>query len=74
MIAGGQDGWPVHVGSYGLLGALYPDQEALVEGLWTGEQRGTTSRASNCSTGTPPTPPCSTPNPPVSPATRRPSA
>ena len=37
MIAGGQDGWPVHVGSYGLLGALYPDQAALAEGLWTGE-------------------------------------
>jgi raffinose/stachyose/melibiose transport system substrate-binding protein len=36
MIAGGQDGWPVHVGSYGILGALYPDQAALVEGLWTG--------------------------------------
>ncbi len=36
MIAGGQDGWPVHVGSYGLLGALYPDQQGLVEGLWTG--------------------------------------
>ena len=36
MIAGGQDGWPVHVGSYGLLGALYPDQAALAEGLWTG--------------------------------------
>ncbi len=39
MIAGGQDGWPVHVGSYGLLGALYPDQEGLVEGLWTGEAK-----------------------------------
>ena len=38
MIAGGQDGWPVHVGSYGLLGALYPDQEALAEGLWTGDK------------------------------------
>ncbi len=36
MIVGGQDGWPVHVGSYGLLGALYPDQQGLVEGLWTG--------------------------------------
>ena len=39
MIAGGQDGWPVHVGSYGLLGALYPDQQGLVEGLWTGEAK-----------------------------------
>jgi len=37
MISGGQDGWPVFVGSYGLLGALYPDQEALAEGLWTGD-------------------------------------
>jgi raffinose/stachyose/melibiose transport system substrate-binding protein len=37
MIAGGQDAWPVFVGSYGLLGALYPDQQALVEGLWTGD-------------------------------------
>ena len=37
MIAGGQDGWPVHVGSYGIIGSLYPDQEALAEGLWTGE-------------------------------------
>ncbi len=36
MIAGGQDGWPVFVGTYGLLGALYPDQQGLVEGLWTG--------------------------------------
>ena len=37
MIAGGQDAWPVFVGSYGLLGALYPDQQGLVEGLWTGD-------------------------------------
>ncbi len=36
MTVGGGDGWPVFVGAYGLLGALYPDQEALVEGLWTG--------------------------------------
>jgi raffinose/stachyose/melibiose transport system substrate-binding protein len=36
MTVGGGDGWPVFVGSYGLLGAFYPDQEALVEGLWTG--------------------------------------
>jgi raffinose/stachyose/melibiose transport system substrate-binding protein len=39
MIAGGQDGWPVHVGSYGILGALYPDQAGLVEGLWTGDAK-----------------------------------
>lgn len=37
MTVGGGDGWPVFVGSYGLLGAMYPDQEALVEGLWTGD-------------------------------------
>lgn len=36
MTAGGADGWPIFVGTYGLLGAMYPDQEALVEGLWTG--------------------------------------
>jgi raffinose/stachyose/melibiose transport system substrate-binding protein len=37
MTAGGADGWPVFVGTYGLLGALYPDQQGLVEGLWTGD-------------------------------------
>ncbi len=36
MTAGGKDGWPIFVGAYGLTGALYPDQQALVEGLWTG--------------------------------------
>jgi raffinose/stachyose/melibiose transport system substrate-binding protein len=36
MTVGGGDGWPVFVGSYGLLGAFYPDQEGLAEGLWTG--------------------------------------
>lgn len=36
MTVGGADGWPIFVGSYGLLGAMYPDQEALIEGLWTG--------------------------------------
>ena len=36
MTVGGGDGWPVFVGSYGLLGSFYPDQEALAEGLWTG--------------------------------------
>ncbi|MDW3179566.1 MAG: extracellular solute-binding protein [Acidimicrobiia bacterium] len=35
-VAGGQDGWPIFVGTYGLLGSLYPDQSALVEGLWDG--------------------------------------
>ena len=37
MTAGGADGWPIFVGAYGLLGSYYPDQEALVEGLWTGD-------------------------------------
>lgn len=37
MTAGGKDGWPIFVGAYGLIGSMYPDQEALVEGLWTGE-------------------------------------
>lgn len=39
MTVGGADGWPVFVGAYGLLGSLYPDQEVLVEGLWTGETK-----------------------------------
>lgn len=37
MTVGGADGWPIFVGAYGLVGALYPDQQALVEGLWTGD-------------------------------------
>jgi len=37
MTAGGADGWPIFVGAYGLIGSLFPDQEAYVEGLWTGE-------------------------------------
>ena len=37
MTVGGADGWPVFVGSYGLLGAYYPDQEAYAQGLWTGD-------------------------------------
>jgi raffinose/stachyose/melibiose transport system substrate-binding protein len=36
MTLGGADGWPIFVGAYGLLGAVFPDQEGLVEGLWTG--------------------------------------
>lgn len=36
MTAGGKDGWPIFVGAYGLIGSIYPDQDALVEGLWTG--------------------------------------
>jgi raffinose/stachyose/melibiose transport system substrate-binding protein len=37
MTAGGKDGWPIFVGAYGLIGSIYPDQAALVEGLWTEE-------------------------------------
>lgn len=36
MTAGGKDGWPIFVGAYGLIGSIYPDQKALVEGLWNG--------------------------------------
>ncbi len=36
MTAGGKDGWPIFVGAYGLIGAIYPDQAGLVEGLWNG--------------------------------------
>ena len=36
MTVGGQDGWPIFVGTYGLLGALFPDQQALTQGLWEG--------------------------------------
>ena len=36
MTAGGKDGWPIFVGAYGLIGSEYPDQAALVEGLWNG--------------------------------------
>jgi raffinose/stachyose/melibiose transport system substrate-binding protein len=39
MTAGGADGWPIFVGAYGLLGAMYPDQAGLVEGLWTGSMK-----------------------------------
>ena len=36
MTVGGGDGWPVFVGAYGLIGSVFPDPAALVEGLWTG--------------------------------------
>jgi raffinose/stachyose/melibiose transport system substrate-binding protein len=39
MTAGGADGWPIFVGAYGLMGSLFPEQAAWVEGLWTGERR-----------------------------------
>ena len=37
MTLGGGDTWPIFVGSYGILGAAFPDQAALSEGLWTGD-------------------------------------
>jgi raffinose/stachyose/melibiose transport system substrate-binding protein len=37
MTVGGGDSWPIHVGAFGLLGASFPDQAALAEGLWTGD-------------------------------------
>jgi raffinose/stachyose/melibiose transport system substrate-binding protein len=37
MTVGGRDGWPIFVGAYGLLGAAFPDQDELVEGLWNGD-------------------------------------
>jgi raffinose/stachyose/melibiose transport system substrate-binding protein len=36
MTAGGQDGWPVFVTGYGIVGSSFPDQAAYVEGLWNG--------------------------------------
>ncbi len=39
MTAGGKDGWPIFVGAYGIIGSIYPDQAALVEGLWTGSTK-----------------------------------
>jgi raffinose/stachyose/melibiose transport system substrate-binding protein len=39
MTVGGANWWPVFVGSYGILGSFYPDQAALVEGLWDGSIR-----------------------------------
>lgn len=39
MTLGGADGWPVFVGTYGLLGSMFPDQAGMVEGLWTGTRK-----------------------------------
>ena len=39
MTAGGKDGWPVLVAGYGILLSEYPDQSALVKGLWTGTSK-----------------------------------
>jgi raffinose/stachyose/melibiose transport system substrate-binding protein len=36
MTAGGQDGWPIFVTGYGIVGSSFPDQAAYVQGLWTG--------------------------------------
>ena len=36
MTAGGQDGWPIFVTGYGILGCAFPDQRGLVQGLWDG--------------------------------------
>lgn len=44
MTLGGADTWPVFVGSFGLLGAFFPDPAGLVEGLWTGEVKYTDER------------------------------
>ena len=41
MTAGGKDGWPVFVGAYGLAGTAFPDQAALVQGLWEGTKKWT---------------------------------
>ena len=37
MTQGGGDTWPIFVGAFGILGAAFPDQAALAEGLWTGD-------------------------------------
>ena len=39
MTVGGKDGWPVLVAGYGILLSAYPDQAALVKGLWSGTIR-----------------------------------
>lgn len=36
IACGGKDGWPVLVAGYGILLSAYPDQAALVKGLWQG--------------------------------------
>lgn len=45
MTAGGKDGWPIFVGAYGLIGAMYPEQDKLVEGLWTGTTKWNDAKA-----------------------------
>lgn len=36
ITCGGKDGWPILVAGYGILLSAYPDQAALVKGLWDG--------------------------------------
>lgn len=45
MTSGGADGWPIFVGAYGLIGSLFPDQYALVEGLWNGDLKWNDAKA-----------------------------
>jgi raffinose/stachyose/melibiose transport system substrate-binding protein len=36
ITAGGQDGWPIFVTGYGIVGNSFPDAAAYVQGLWDG--------------------------------------
>lgn len=36
ITAGGQDGWPIFVTGYGIVGNAFPDAAAYVQGLWDG--------------------------------------
>ncbi len=36
IAAGGQDGWPIFVTGYGIVGNAFPDAAAYVQGLWDG--------------------------------------
>ncbi len=36
VTAGGQDGWPIFVTGYGIVGNAFPDAAAYVQGLWDG--------------------------------------
>lgn len=39
ITAGGQDGWPIFVTGYGIVGNAFPDAAAHVQGLWEGTIR-----------------------------------
>lgn len=39
ITAGGQDGWPIFVTGYGIVGNSFPDAAAHVQGLWEGTIR-----------------------------------